>query len=134
MSKPTRRLGAAVTAGAMSAVVLSTMFGGTASAATPAAVYAPLKVAAPATYTVRSGDTLSGVAARHGVSLASIFAANNMSARTIIYPGQKIKLQAATKAAPKPVAKPRSIFELAKSDTADAYIRARQAQARQPRS
>jgi hypothetical protein len=36
--------------------------------------------------------------------------------------------------APKPVAKPRSIFELAKSDTADAYIRARQAQARQPRS
>jgi N-acetylmuramoyl-L-alanine amidase len=106
MSKPTRRLGAAVTAGAMSAVVLSTMFGGTASAATPAAVYAPLKVAAPAIYTVRSGDTLSGIAARHGVSLASIFAANNMSARTIIYPGQKIRLTAATAPAPKPVTKP----------------------------
>jgi N-acetylmuramoyl-L-alanine amidase len=107
MSNPIRRLSAAVTAGAMSAVVLSTMFGGTANAAPSAAVQAPLKVAVSGTYTVRSGDTLGGIAARHGVSLASIFAANNMSARTIIYPGQKIRLRPATKAAaPKPTAKP----------------------------
>ena len=105
MSKPIRRLSAAATAGAMSAVVFSTMFGGTAHAAAPTAIQAPL--AATGTYTVRSGDTLGGIAARHGVSLASIFAANNMSAWTIIYPGQKIKLHAATKAAtPKPVVKP----------------------------
>ncbi|CAI3792676.1 LysM peptidoglycan-binding domain-containing protein [Pseudarthrobacter sp. MM222] len=107
MSNPIRRLSAAVTAGAMSAVVLSTMFGGTANAANPAAMQATLQAASTGTYTVRSGDTLSGIAARHGVSLASIFAANNMSARTIIYPGQKIKLRPATKAAaPKPAAKP----------------------------
>ena len=109
MSKPIRRLSVAVTAGAMSAVVLSTMFGGTANAATPTAIQAPLSTAG--SYTVRSGDTLGGIAARHGVSLASIFAANNMNAWTIIYPGQKIKLQVATKApaakpAPKPAAKP----------------------------
>jgi LysM repeat protein len=106
MSNPIRRLSAAVTAGAMSAVVLSTMFGGTANAANPAAVQAPLQASSTGTYTVRSGDTLSGIAARHGVSLASIFAANNMSARTIIYPGQKIKLRPATKPAAKPAPKP----------------------------
>ena len=105
MSNPFRRLSAAVTAGAMSAVVLSTMFGGTANAATPAAVQTPLQVSASGTYTVRPGDTLGGIAARHGVSLAAVFAANNMSARTIIYPGQKIRLRPATKAAPKPAPK-----------------------------
>lgn len=106
MSNPIRRLSAAVTAGAVSAVVLSTMIAGTASAATPTAVQAPQQVSSSGTYTVKSGDTLGGIAARHGVSLASVFAANNMSARTIIYPGQKIKLRPAAKvAAPKPAAK-----------------------------
>ena len=110
MSNPIQRLSAAVTAGAMSAVVLSTMFGGAANAATPSTVQAPQQVSASGTYTVRSGDTLGGIAARHGVSLATIFAANKMNARTIIYPGQKIKLRAAAKpaakTAPKPAAKP----------------------------
>lgn len=103
MSKPTRRLSAAVTAGAaMSAVVLSTLISGTAAHATaPAALHAPAQLAASGTYTVRPGDTLGGIAARHGVSLAAVFAANNMNMRTIIYPGQKIKLGPA---APAPAA------------------------------
>lgn len=112
MSKPVRRLSAAVTAGAaMSAVVLSTLISGTsAHAAVPAAYHAPMQVSASGTYTVRPGDTLSGIAARHGISLAAIFAANNMNMRTIIYPGMSIKVgpaatpaPPATPAAPAPV-------------------------------
>jgi LysM repeat protein len=105
MSKPARRLSAAVTAGvAMSAVVLSTLISGTsAHAAAPAAYHAPMQVSASGTYTVRPGDTLSGIAARHGISLAAIFAANNMNMRTIIYPGQAIKVGPAATA---PAAKP----------------------------
>jgi N-acetylmuramoyl-L-alanine amidase len=93
MSHHPRRLSAAVTAGAaMSAVLLSTLISGTAAhAATPSAYHASMQVST-GTYTVRPGDTLSGIAARHGVSLAAVFAANNMNMRTIIYPGQIIKV------------------------------------------
>ena len=56
------------------------------------------------TYTVRAGDTLSAIASKNGVSLATIFRANNMGASTIIYPGQKIKLSG-TASAPKTAAR-----------------------------
>src|SRR5699024_4418694 len=44
------------------------------------------------TYTVKAGDTLSGIASRNGVSLSTILRANGLSASSIIYPGQKIAL------------------------------------------
>lgn len=56
-------------------------------------------------YTVRAGDTLGAIAARHGVRLADVFAWNNLSARSVIYPGQKIKIGAG-KAAPSRVSAP----------------------------
>jgi LysM repeat protein len=117
MSKPVRRLSAAATAGVLSAVVLSTMFSGTAAqASVPAAVQAPLQTAASGTYTVRAGDTLGGIATKHSMSLAAVFAANNMSMRTIIYPGQKIKVRAtAVKAPAKPAAKPAAATHTVKS-------------------
>lgn len=74
------------------------------AAAKPAAKAAPKPAAASKTYTVRAGDTLSGIAAKHGVSLSAIFKANNFNGSTIIYPGQKIKLNGtatAAKSAPK---------------------------------
>ena len=44
-------------------------------------------------YTVKSGDTLSGIAARHGVSLSALLAANpQISHPDRIYPGQVIHL------------------------------------------
>ncbi|WP_256128059.1 LysM peptidoglycan-binding domain-containing protein [Arthrobacter sp. SDTb3-6] len=68
---------------------------------------APAKAARPASsaasYVVKSGDTLSGIAARHGVSLASVMSANGMNNATVIYPGQTIKL---AKSAPAPAAAP----------------------------
>ncbi|QOT19380.1 LysM peptidoglycan-binding domain-containing protein [Paenarthrobacter sp. YJN-5] len=104
MSKSVRRLSTAVTAGAaLSAVALSTLISGTAAhAAAPAAYHAPMQVSASGTYTVRPGDTLSGIAARHGISLAAIFAAYGMDMHTIIYPGQIINVGPAAQAPSNP--------------------------------
>ncbi|MGX1161015.1 LysM domain-containing protein [Arthrobacter sp. SLBN-100] len=107
MSNPARRLSVAVTAGAMSAAVLSSLIGGSAAyAVAPATYHAPMEVSSSGTYTVRSGDTLSGIAARHGVSLAAVFSANNMNMGTIIYPGQKIQVGPDTTT---PAAKPAAV-------------------------
>ncbi|TLM82826.1 lytic transglycosylase domain-containing protein [Pseudarthrobacter sp. NamE5] len=82
---------------------------GTAGAA-PAAPSAAPAPAAPApagtaTYTVKPGDTLGGIAARHNVALSEVFGWNNLNMRSIIYPGQKIKVgggSTAPAAAPAP--------------------------------
>ena len=42
-------------------------------------------------YTVKSGDTLSGIAKKTGVSLNTLYKLNNMHAKTKIYPGMKIR-------------------------------------------
>lgn len=54
---------------------------------------AAAKAAAPAphaavTYTVKPGDTLSGIAAKYGVSYMDIARANNIPNPDLIYPGQ----------------------------------------------
>ena len=56
--------------------------------------------AAPSTtgYTVKSGDTLSAIAAANGVSLANLLSWNNLSLQAIIYPGQKLTIQNANNA------------------------------------
>ncbi|MBM7795158.1 lytic transglycosylase domain-containing protein [Pseudoglutamicibacter cumminsii] len=82
------------------------------AAAKPAGKAAPKPAAASKTYTVRAGDTLSGIASKHGVSLSAIFKANNFNGSTIIYPGQKIKLNGtatAAKSAPKAAAQDNSL-------------------------
>lgn len=55
---------------------------------------------APSTtgYTVKSGDTLSAIAAANGVSLANLLSWNNLSLQAIIYPGQKLTIQNANNA------------------------------------
>jgi LysM repeat protein len=47
------------------------------------------------TYTVRAGDTLSGIAARHGVSVSALAKASGVSAGSFIHPGQKLRLPGA---------------------------------------
>ncbi|MFC0580815.1 LysM peptidoglycan-binding domain-containing protein [Micrococcoides hystricis] len=44
------------------------------------------------TYTVKSGDTLSGIASRNGISLSTLLSANGLKSTSTIYPGQKLKL------------------------------------------
>ena len=66
-----------------------------AGAAAPAATSsnAPATTSA-STSTVKSGDSLSAIAARSRVSLAALLAANNMTATSLITPGMKLVLPA----------------------------------------
>lgn len=82
---------------------------GSGSAPAPAAPAAPA-AAAPASaggsYTVKSGDTLSAIAARHNISLSDVLSRNGLNMRSIIYPGQKITVGAGAPAAPAPSIQP----------------------------
>jgi LysM repeat protein len=57
---------------------------------TPAAT----RPAGTAAYKVRAGDTLSGIAARHGATLAALLKTNRLSTASVIYPGQRLKVPA----------------------------------------
>jgi LysM repeat protein len=61
------------------------------SAAIPAA-FQPFLAPVPADYTVVRGDTISGIAGRFGLDTSAVLKLNNLQANTVIYPGQKIKL------------------------------------------
>ncbi len=65
-------------------------------ASTPA-VAAPVRAAAPsgAVYHVKQGDTVSGIAARVGVSTSAMLRANGLSLGSIIQPGQPLRVPSA---------------------------------------
>ncbi|HEY1531269.1 MAG TPA: LysM peptidoglycan-binding domain-containing protein [Galbitalea sp.] len=46
----------------------------------------------PATYTVRHGDTVSGIAGRYGLSTASVLALNGLGWKSLIFAGQVLRL------------------------------------------
>ena len=50
--------------------------------------------AAPATYMVAAGDTVSGIAGRFGLATASVLALNGLGWKSIIFAGQTLKLTA----------------------------------------
>lgn len=84
MSPINTRRAAAVTTTTVASLAIAALLAGPAAAAS--------------VHTVESGDTLSGIANRHGVSLNSIFEANNLGWSSVIYPGEKIKLNGASAA------------------------------------
>jgi peptidoglycan DL-endopeptidase LytE len=57
-------------------------------------------------YTVRAGDTLGGIAARHRVSLSSLLAVNRMTVSSLIMPGMKLALPAGASVASVPTGGP----------------------------
>lgn len=68
---------------------------GAASQATPPAPVPPPAPSAPptaASYTVQAGDTISGIAQRHGTSTQAVLDANGLTREAVIYPGQSIAL------------------------------------------
>lgn len=92
------RRAAAVTTTTVASLAIAAMLAGPAAAAS--------------VHTVESGDTLSGIANEHGVSLNSIFESNNLGWSSVIYPGEKIQLEgSAAAAAPKPSASPAAAGE-----------------------
>ena len=62
------------------------------SASKPAAA-APASTAKPTSHTVATGDTLHGIAKKYGTTVAVLLEANDLGQGSIIYPGQKLRLQ-----------------------------------------
>ncbi|MGP9648954.1 LysM peptidoglycan-binding domain-containing protein [Glutamicibacter sp. AOP38-B1-38] len=48
-------------------------------------------------YTVKSGDTLGGIAAKHNMSLSALLSKNNVSASKPIFPGDKLTVSGSSK-------------------------------------
>ncbi len=61
------------------------------------------RVTAPVNHTVQSGETLGRIANRYSVSLKNILALNGLKERSLIFPGQKLKIRDVNPSAPKSV-------------------------------
>ena len=98
----------------------------TAPVAAPTAATAPAPVAKAGTYTVKAGDTLGGIAARHHSSSAAIATANHISNPNALKVGQVLRIPAAS-AVKKPAAKkatvPASRYTVKSGDTLSAISR-----------
>ena len=83
--------------------------------------------AAPATYVVRSGDSLYGIANRNGVSIDALLAANKLTLRSVILPGMTLTIPGGTPAAtpsttvPAPTTAPRATTPAAPATPARTY-------------
>ncbi|MCU1551425.1 MAG: LysM peptidoglycan-binding protein [Glaciihabitans sp.] len=88
---------------------------GTDAVAVPAASVDAASV--PATYRVRGGDTVSAIAGKFGLSTASVLAMNGLSWKTVIFPGQVLRLTKATKPATTQAASSAGRYVIRKGDT-----------------
>lgn len=62
---------------------------------TPAVSTASSTTSATGSYHVKQGDTVSGIASRVGVSTTALLSANKLSQRSVIYPGQTLRVPTA---------------------------------------
>jgi LysM repeat protein len=89
-------------------------------AAASATTVAKTQSAMPSTYTVKAGDTVSGIASRHGLATASVLALNGLGWKSLIFPGQVLKLTSGS-TAPAPSTPPQASsggrYTIVKGDT-----------------
>ena len=71
-----------------------TIPGGSTAASQNGASPTPSGATGTATYQVQPGDSLSRIAARHGVKLGDLLAVNGLSITSVIHPGRLLKLPA----------------------------------------
>jgi peptidoglycan endopeptidase LytE len=84
------------------------LVGGVASAAPAGAATTDTRTTAETTVTVRDGDSLAGIAWRHGVRLSELLRVNSLQLTSVIHPGQTLVVPAGarvnTSSAARPVA------------------------------
>jgi N-acetylmuramoyl-L-alanine amidase len=68
-------------------------------------------------YTVKAGDTVAAIAGRHGLSTASVLALNGLGWKSLIFPGQVLKLAPGAKTSPVPTAHEGGRYTIVKGDT-----------------
>ncbi|MEO8263536.1 MAG: LysM peptidoglycan-binding domain-containing protein, partial [Pseudolysinimonas sp.] len=88
-----------------------------AQAAEAALAAAAAQASLPSTYVVQSGDTVSGIAARYGVSTASVLALNGLGWKSLIFPGQTLKLSGAAASTAAPVGQRPAAYTIKRGDT-----------------
>lgn len=82
------------------AVNVGTVIPANAVAATLPAALRPMAPSVPDTYTIVRGDTISAIARRFNLDTTAVLQLNKLSATTLIYPGQTIKLTGTAPTAP----------------------------------
>lgn len=90
------------------------------AAVVAAAATTKTQAAAPTTYTVKAGDTVSSIAGRYGLATASILALNGLGWKSLIFPGQVLKLTSgavAPSTAPTPAPATGGRYTIQKGDT-----------------
>lgn len=95
------------------------LFDGVASAAPSGAATADTRTTAETTVTVRDGDSLAGLAWRHGVRLTELLRANSLQLTSVIYPGQSLVIPAGARVnSAAPAARPAVVASTATASTA----------------
>ncbi len=82
------------------AVNVGSVIPANAVAATIPTTLRPMAPSVPDSYTIVRGDTISAIARRFNLDTAAVLQLNKLSATTLIYPGQTIKLTGTAPAAP----------------------------------
>lgn len=85
--------------------VLLPLFGGVASAAPAGAATTGTRTTAETTVTVRDGDSLAGLAWRHGVRLSELLRVNSLQLTSVIHPGQTLVIPAGARVNTTPAAR-----------------------------